>query len=170
MYKIKFILIVFLLILFTGCTNNDKQIILQPNITIIMSPQDNMINNDEVRISTIISSQFLERNDIQYYNTEKQNYCIKQFENNKNIKIINLYGISMNPTLGANNKLICDKSITEYENGMIATFNNSDNVRTTHRIKAVYESYIITQGDNNVNNDGRINKDKIECIVIGVCY
>ena len=165
----KIILIIIFLIIFTGCTN-DKQIILQPNITIIMPPQDKIINNDEVKISATISSEFLERNDIQYYNTDKQDYCIKQFENNTNIKIINLYGISMNPTIGANNKLICDKSIKDYENGMIITFKNWENKNTTHRIKAVYPDYVITQGDNNVADDGKINKDKIEGVVIGVCY
>ena len=170
MYKIKFILIVFLLILFTGCTNNDKQIILQPNITIIMPPQDKIINNDEIKISATISSEFLERNDIQYYNTEKQNYCTKQFENNTNIIILNVYGISMNPTIAANNKIICDKSIKKYENGMIITFKNWENKSTAHRIKAVYDNYIITQGDNNINTDGNIKYNQVECVVIGVCY
>ncbi len=167
----KRLLIFFLVMLglFSGCSLNKEttQIILQPNITIQL-PQENKIS-DEIKISAIISSEFLERNNIQHYNTEKQTECTNKFKDDKYKYVIDYIGISNNPTLWDGNKLICDFSITEYKSGMFVAF-NQDNERKIHRIKAVYDDYVITQGDNNVDDDGRIHYKQIECVVIGVCY
>lgn len=143
------------------------EIIIQPNITILM-PQENKIS-DEVKISAMISSEFLERNDIQHYNTEKQSSCISKYENDKFIDILDFTGSSMNPTLWEGNKLICDFGISDYKSGMIIAF-HQDNQLKVHRIKAIYNDYVITQGDNNQDDDGRINNENIQCVVIGVCY
>lgn len=165
----KTIIVIGFIFLFSGCSNQTPQpILIQPNITIQM-PQENKVS-DEVKISSIISSEFLERNDIQHYNTEKQTECVNKFKDDKDINIINLFGNSMTPTLWEDNKLICDSSIKDYKSGMIVSFTNYDNERTIHRIKAVYKDYVITQGDNNIDDDGRINNIKIECVVVGVCY
>ena len=123
----------------------------------------------EVAISTIISKEVFERNDIQNYNSVKQDYCVNKYKNDKDITIKNSWGTSMKPTISHSNKIICDKSINKYESGMIISFENK-NKNITHRIKAVYPNYVITQGDNNMQDDGRINLDQINCVVIGVCY
>ncbi len=171
MKTLKYSLVISLTLLFVGCSNQQPQtILIQPNISIQMPVQDNIISNDEVIISATISSELFERNDIQHYNMLNQDYCTNKYNLDNNIQIINLYGNSMNPTLWEGNKLICDSFIKDYKSGMIITFKNWENKSTTHRVKAVYDNYIITQGDNNVGDDGRIDNSKIECVVIGVCY
>lgn len=49
--------------------------------------------------------------------------------------------------------------------GMIVIFKNEQGGKTSHRIVAVYENEIITQGDNN-NISERVSKDLVEGIVI----
>ena len=162
-------------ILLVGCSTQPQEIRvepvieLQPNITIIMeTPNEIESRTREVAISTIISKEVFERNDIQNYNSVKQNECVNKFKGN-NINSKTIMGVSMKPTLSEGNTIICDSSITKYESGMIISFQKDDK-DITHRIKAVYPNYVITQGDNNMRDDGRINLDQINCVVIGVCY
>lgn len=109
------------------------------------------------------------RNDIQHYTTDNQDYCINKFKNDNNIVIRNINGISMQPTLYQDMKIVCDSSIEEYEEGMIISYKN-DNQNITHRIKGVYSNYIITQGDDNLYEDNKVNYSQVNCVVIGVCY
>ena len=74
-------------------------------------------------------------------------------------------GLSMAPTLFQGNT-VC---YTEYKTniklspGMIVLV-DSDTKRYVHRIIAVYKDYVITQGDNNPTDDGKINKTDISHI------
>lgn len=83
-----------------------------------------------------------------------------------------IYGFSMTPTIFDDNVVI-DK---EYNNGdeliegMIIRFKNKDGDYTIHRIKGVYEDYVVTQGDANEGDDGRIDNNDITHIIIGVLF
>ena len=105
------------------------------------------------------------RNDIQYINNPNQKTLMNKFNKMENITIYTTIGSSMNPTISEGDKLICDSSIKDYKSGMIVVTSNY-----THRIKSTYEDYLITQGDNNLYEDSRINYTDIECVVVGVLY
>lgn len=74
----------------------------------------------------------------------------------------------MTPTLSEGDIVVCDNSIKEYKSGMIISF-EKDNVKSIHRIKATYINYLITQGDNNIKDDGHIEFQEVKCVIIGVC-
>lgn len=102
---------------------------------------------------------------IQYWNNPNQSSL---YIDNPKISIHNIQGISMFPTLTVGDKILCDNSIIDYQDGMIINYNDGvENV--THRIKATYNNYIIVQGDNNQYTED-ILVNQINCVVVGVIY
>ena len=81
-----------------------------------------------------------------------------------------LYGSSMQPTIFDGHTVITRSfDGQDLEPGDIVRF-EKDGKPYIHRVKGDYQSqgYVVTQGDNNKRNDGKINTSKITDIVIGV--
>jgi len=150
-----------------GCSPSEKVKTVYINQTNTELIKD--LAKQKVDVNIKVMREENKRNDIQYYNTEKQDWCENKFKDDENIEILKARGISMNPTIADGNKLICDYEIKEYRPGMIIKFQEEDKF-LVHRIKAVYGNYVITQGDNNFREDGHILKENINCVVVGVCY
>ena len=124
--------------------------------------QNQVLNSKENTEQTYI------RNDIQHW-INPNKWLVSLNFNNSNYKIIYSNGISMEPTINANDLTICDKSITDYKTGMIIQYEKENNL-IQHRIKTTYEDYLVTQGDNNLYEDAPINYSQIDCVVIGIIY
>ena len=104
-----------------------------------------------------------------YYNNYNSNIKYN-FENNSliltNISYCNkVTGNSMSPTL-MHNQIVCLEKYDYQEllPGMIVRIQN-ENKTFTHRIIAIYIDHIITQGDNNKFDDGRIKITNITHVV-----
>ena len=88
-----------------------------------------------------------------------------------NSRIENFHGSSMQPTIFTQNKLITKDfsgDRNELKEGMIIGYKEGDLI-IVHRIKSLYDEYILIQGDNN-DYDETINYDDITYIVSGVLY
>ena len=104
-----------------------------------------------------------------YYNNYNSNIKYN-FENNSliltNISYCNkVTGNSMAPTL-MHNQIVCLEKYDYQEllPGMIVRIQN-ENITFVHRIIAIYNDHIITQGDNNKFDDGRIKITNITHVV-----
>jgi len=89
----------------------------------------------------------------------------------KNVATIaNTYGYSMQPTIFSGNKLILydyhDRS--QLKEGMII-FYVSNGKNRVHRIKGLYEDFLVVQGDNLLEEE-KIKYDQIKYVVVGVLY
>jgi hypothetical protein len=87
-------------------------------------------------------------------------------------RCVELTGGSMRPTIFSGNTVCFEKYTSqELEEGMIVRNRNGDGYRA-HRIWGTYEDdgYVVTQGDNNRNVDGKVNISNITHISVGVLY
>lgn len=82
-----------------------------------------------------------------------------------------LTGSSMRPTIFTGNIALLkqyDGNNSQLEEGQIIAFNRGGDV-IAHRIKGLYENYLLAQGDNLVDNEV-VDYEDIKYIVIGVIY
>lgn len=81
-----------------------------------------------------------------------------------------LYGYSMRPTIFTGNKMLLRqyKSKDQLKEGVIIYYKVGDKYRV-HRIKGLYEDFLVVQGDNIVNEE-QIKYNQILYIVVGVLY
>ena len=83
-----------------------------------------------------------------------------------------LFGYSMQPAIFEGNKILVQPYIDqELKEGMIIRYYD-ERGEMIHRIKGVYEKwgYVVTQGDNNGGDDGRVHLEDITDVVVGVLY
>ena len=129
--------------------------------------------NKKVPTNIIIESQ--QKNNIQATHTYTEQIsardtltCIKADTTGK------LYGSSMQPTFHEDNTVIL-KNYTEnmtIKTGDIIRYYTNCTTKTTaviHRVNAVYDTYIVTQGDNQ-NTQEQVQQCQITGIVIGIIY
>jgi hypothetical protein len=101
-----------------------------------------------------------------------QNFRIEKSVQCENISLIEMIvtpytiGASMLPTLSADSRLL----IIEYnESRKLVEGDIISGDKTTHRIIGVYDDYVVTKGDNNIDIDSDFtNKTAIEYVVCGV--
>ena len=113
---------------------------------------------DRIENEAIIKYKNITRNDIQIWNNNKS------YNNFSNLEIRRNIGVSMSPTITHGDYTLCDYDIKNYQIGMIINYQN-----ITHRIKGMYENYLVVQGDNNIYSEN-INYSDINCVVVGVLY
>lgn len=80
-------------------------------------------------------------------------------------------GSSMNPTHFNGNTLCGYEYEGEHEltQGDIVKYKNGDG-SIIHRVIAEYDGYVITKGDNNRGDDGRVNKTQVTHVITTVLY
>lgn len=127
------------------------------------------IQNNQVQNTQDNTQVLYIRNDIQHWINPNKWLLTLNF-NESTYKITPSNGISMEPTINANDLTICDNSIKTYKTGMIIQY-EKENHLIQHRIKTTYEDYAITQGDNNIYEDlAPVNYSQIKCVVIATIY
>ena len=88
-----------------------------------------------------------------------------------NSRIENFHGSSMQPTIFTQNKLVTKDfsgNRNELKEGMIIGYKEDDLI-IVHRIKSLYDGYILIQGDNNDYIE-MINYDNVKYLVLGVLF
>lgn len=126
------------------------------------------IENNQIQNTQENTQAIFIRNDIQHWINPNKWLLTLNF-NESTYKISGSNGISMEPTINEYDLTICDNSIKTYKTGMIIQY-KKENELIQHRIKATYDNYLITQGDNNLYEDTPINYSQINCVVIATIY
>ncbi len=90
----------------------------------------------------------------------------------KDVTVRTITGNSMAPTLPHGSTLFfADASGVLIEPGMIVQFyDNNTNENIIHRVIAVYDTHLVTQGDNNIDPDPDIQRKQIKNIIIGSLF
>ena len=104
------------------------------------------------------------------------NYIYYEEVNNKliihNVKTDSFTGSSMQPTIWTGNRLIIKEYNRDYDvlkEGMIIMYKTESGL-VVHRIKAIYYSHILTQGDNLYEQSEKIKYEDVKYIIQGVLY
>ncbi|MHA1835250.1 MAG: S26 family signal peptidase [Candidatus Baldrarchaeia archaeon] len=86
------------------------------------------------------------------------------------VAVSDTFGYSMQPTIFSGNKLILQDyySKSQLKEGMIIYYVSNGKNRV-HRIKGLYEDFLVVQGDN-TDTEEKINYKQIKYIVVGVLY
>ena len=78
---------------------------------------------------------------------------------------------SMEPILDSSSiPIFVNSDGSDIKEGMVVTYTRDDNKSILHTVLKVTDTHFIAAGNNNLRNDGRIERSRVDKILVGVIY